>query len=368
MRVLANSPDLAPIGGVELCTEQVGVALAGRGHQVDVLFARDGSLRERYEQAGVTLHRVPNFDVDPRHVARDLRSFGPSIRYARRVRHDVLWLSRFEQIMWAQSVARSARVPIVCHLHHGPNYRLTKELSCGVRHFIAVSHFIRETWMARGITPDRITVIHNAVPTELYPPADRAELSAARQRLTIPDGAYVVAFLGRMVAEKGVDVLADAWRSLGLDAAEGRLLLVGRQQSDDPSYIRHLESSTDRATTQWLPMGLDALTAMHAADVVVVPSRWPEPFGRVVIEALSTARPVVASRVGGIPEILTGPLARFLVDPDDPALLRRQLAELRGWRDREPTLGHDCAKWVTGHFAFTSHVDAVERVLSAVAR
>ena len=52
----------------------------------------------------------------------------------------------------------------------------------------------------------------------------------------------------------------------------------------------------------------NVVTPLHASDVVVVPSVWREPFGRTVIEALATGRPVVASRVGGIPEILTGPL------------------------------------------------------------
>jgi glycosyltransferase involved in cell wall biosynthesis len=64
---------------------------------------------------------------------------------------------------------------------------------------------------------------------------------------------------------------------------------------------------------------------LHAADLIVAPSMLDEGFGRVVIEAMSTSRPVVASRVGAVPEILSGEMSRFLVDARDSVSLRERI-------------------------------------------
>jgi glycosyltransferase involved in cell wall biosynthesis len=104
----------------------------------------------------------------------------------------------------------------------------------------------------------------------------------------------------------------------------------------------------------------NVVTPAHASDVVVVPSVCQESFGRAVIEAMATGRPVVASRVGGIPEILTGPLERFLFEEDDPEALAEQLRALRNWREREPNLGGQCRAHVVEQFSLNHTVDGVE--------
>ena len=109
------------------------------------------------------------------------------------------------------------------------------------------------------------------------------------------------------------------------------------------------------------------LTPLHAADVVVVPSLWEEPFGRVVIEAMVTGRPVLASRSGGIPEILTGRFAGHLFEKGDATELAALLRGLIGWRDREPGLAVRCAAHVEEHFQLSDRVDGVEALLGQAA-
>jgi glycosyltransferase involved in cell wall biosynthesis len=115
-------------------------------------------------------------------------------------------------------------------------------------------------------------------------------------------------------------------------------------------------------------MRSDVVGPLHAADVVVVPSVYAEPFGRVVIEALSTGRPVIASSIGGIPEILTGDFARFLVPPGDAPALARKLGELLDWRTRDDGLAEACTDHVRQHFSKSSMVDAIEDRLANAAR
>ena len=103
---------------------------------------------------------------------------------------------------------------------------------------------------------------------------------------------------------------------------------------------------------------------LQAADLVVLPASWQEPFGRVVIEAMSAGLPVIASRVGGIPEILTGRFEPQLVPPDDAAALAAAIGRLADWRRTEPDLGAAGREHVQRHFHLTDTVDAVEATLA----
>jgi glycosyltransferase involved in cell wall biosynthesis len=116
-----------------------------------------------------------------------------------------------------------------------------------------------------------------------------------------------------------------------------------------------------------LPARSDVVGPLHAADVVVVPSVWAEPFGRVIVEAMATGRPALASRIGGITEILTGEFERFLVEPGDAGVVTLALESLVGWQKREPSLAENCRAHVRDHFSLDRVVDGVERSLTAAA-
>jgi glycosyltransferase involved in cell wall biosynthesis len=93
-----------------------------------------------------------------------------------------------------------------------------------------------------------------------------------------------------------------------------------------------------------------------------------EAFGRVVIEALSTGRPVVASRVGGIPEILLGSMSRFLVPVGDSAQLAEGLRGVLLWRQREPELGRAARALVEERFPYDAHIARLEQILLSARR
>jgi len=367
VRVGISADSLEPEGGVELSTLQVSRELAGRGHDIHLFHQFDGPLRAPYEAFGARLETVPSLYFEPRHAWRDLHRFVPAARSFAREHGDVIWLNRFEQIFWAQTVSRWAGSALVCHLRHGPNFHRVELLSHGVGRFIAVSEFVRDQWTATGLDGDRIDVVHNAVRFEDYPAGGLDERDAARAALGVPRDAYVVLYYGRLDPEKGVELLLDAWRRAELPA-NAHLLVVGDAVVHvEPGYAESLRHSVPAATSTWLPTQLDVVPALHAADVVVVPSQWDEPFGRVVIEAMSTGRPVVATRVGGIPEILSGSMAEFLVNRHDAAELGQQLVGLADWRLRRPGLGEECARVVRERFDFATLVDHVENTLRAAA-
>ena len=89
----------------------------------------------------------------------------------------------------------------------------------------------------------------------------------------------------------------------------------------------------------WLPRRDDVVSLLRASDVACVPSVWPEPLSRSIMEALACGVPVVATAVGGSPEILKDWMGSLLAAPDDPDDLARHLLEVLDWRERDPRSG-----------------------------
>jgi glycosyltransferase involved in cell wall biosynthesis len=274
-----------------------------------------------------------------------------------------LWLNRFEHIVWGQAVARSAGCALICHLHNLPMFRRLRQLSHGVAHFIAVSDFVRDAYVDGGVDPAKITTVHNAIPLTSYPFGGPDERTRARVQLNLPPDEPIVLCYGRMTAEKGVADLLTAWSILKKRGVKGTLVMVGPPPGPGEFAVRQGMKALDPRFYRTFPMTLDVVPFLHASDVVAFPSRLPETFGRVVVEGMSTGRPVVASRVGAVPEILTGPMAEFLVKPESPADWADRLESLLDWRTTRPSLGAECAEWVTERFPFGAHVDALERIL-----
>lgn len=369
LEVVTNALSLGADGGIERCTLEWSRALAARGHAVTVFHGQDGALRSAYESAGVALEGPFSFGFSPSRALRDLRAFLPAARRARLLAPDVLWLQRPEHLIWAQSVAAYARTPIVCHLHHLPNPRAA-DLARGVSHFIAVSDFMRDVWIRKGIDPARVTRVHNAVPEGTYPFADDSARRTARVRLGLPQHADLVLYYGRVVREKGVLTLLEAFHALRRRGREEAVLvLVGSPDPRaDPDLAPALARLDEVRDYRWYPAQDDVVPFLHAADVVVAPSWVEEAFCRVVLEGMATGRPVVASRIGGVPEILRGRFAEHLVEPRDAAELSDRLESLLGWRSHRPGLARECAHWARSEFDFSTHVTALERVLQRHSR
>ncbi|MCZ2829867.1 glycosyltransferase family 4 protein [Modestobacter sp. VKM Ac-2986] len=370
MRIVTQALSLERLGGIEVNTVEVARALVARGHEVHLLHGpsfglTDVDMTADYEAAGVTVHGPFPMATSLIGAPSALPSFLPAARLVARLQPDVLWLQRFEHIVWGQVVSRRANVPLVCHLHHMPNFgRAMPYLATGVTRFVAVSDFIRQQWADRGLDPARVDVVHNAVPPETYRPGQDAELAAARARFGLPAHSRTALYYGRLTADKGLDVALDAWELLGPGVSGATLVLAGDLDPvGDPELAARVRQLAANGTVTWLPTQRDVLPLLHAADVVLFPTKLPEAFGRVALEALMTGRPVLASDIGAVPEVLTGRLDRLLVPPGDARALAEQLRLLLDWRDTQPGFGAWCAAEAEAHFSFTAHLSAVESVL-----
>jgi len=186
---------------------------------------------------------------------------------------------------------------------------------------VAVSRPLAEGLVRLGVPRERVFHVPNGVDAALFFPQDRAE---ARRALDVPADARLVLFVGRLEPQKGIGELLSAFEGLRARVPRAMLALVGDGVSRDE--VRARTAAWGPSALQLGPLPHEQVAAwMAACDVLTLPS-WAEGTPNVVLEALASGRPVVASRVGGIPDVLRDDRAGLLVPPRDARALRDAIA------------------------------------------
>jgi glycosyltransferase involved in cell wall biosynthesis len=220
-------------------------------------------------------------------------------------------------------------VPVVVKLHGsdinvvaklpGPR-RLTAWALPQAASVVAVSRALADEVAALGVSRDRIAIVMNGVDGELFRPRDRA---AARAELGLPAGPLAL-YVGNLKPVKGVEQLPPAWAQVLREVPDATLVVVG-----DGELRGELEAAFAPLGDRVRRVGAQPLERipayMAACDVLVLPS-YHEGTPNVILEAFASGRRVVATAVGGIPDLITTPELGSLVPPRDAGALAVALA------------------------------------------
>jgi len=233
---------------------------------------------------------------------------------------------------------RLVRRPYVWYVHdlvHGATPFERAGARLGATRFLAVSRAVQRGLESLGCPAARISVVPNAVDVDRFHPS--VDGSAVRRELGIPPSALVVGAVGRILPLKALEVFIEAAASLRPLLGDAVFLIVGDVVTDRAHraealrYRDGLRELRERLglTRQVVFTGArrDLPAVMAALDLLVHPSR-EESFGRVVVEAMAAGKPVVASAVGGVPEIVEDGVTGYLVPPSDPAALAARICAL----------------------------------------
>jgi glycosyltransferase involved in cell wall biosynthesis len=266
-------------------------------------------------------------------------------------------------------LARMLDVPLVAYQRGGEwNSRVTRWFARGVNRFIANSIATRQSLDTLGVAPDRVTIVYPPVDLEVF--NLHGSTSNARKSLGLGPENPSFGMIGSLQPWKGQRVFLQA-AHLVLDRfPDARAIVIGGPPADGQEYadeLRALAAELGIAErvifTGFRP---DVAQLLSGLDVVVHASVEPEPFGRVIAEAMAMERPVVASAAGGPLEIIEDGRSGFLVPPGDPEILAARVVTLLSDPDLAKRIGYQGSREVVSRFSADSHAIRIQEVYDTV--
>lgn len=379
LRVLHIHERAGFYGGVEQILHDTAQGLMARGWpqgllhtdtqpQADYLaaFAQSGTgddLIASFAPDLLFLHKVE----DPARVA-DLAHRYPTVRMVHD--HDLVCLRRHKyfpltgricdrpagsacylNLCCVQRAARGSILPIALQGLSGVKAAIRAHRE--VRRLMVGSRWMERELVMNGLNPERVAIV---------PPIPAALADA---KPVTPSPEPEILFVGQVIRGKGVDLLLRALTQVPGDW-HATLVGTGNHLETCRALAGELNIAGRVTFAGWIPH--QALEPYYArAAVCVVPSRWPEPFGMVGVEAMARGRPVVAFAVGGIPDWLADGVGGVLAPEADTAALGAAIGSLLGDRERAVAMGNAGLERVRAEFQPANYLDRLMVIMREAA-
>ena len=334
-------------------------------YDVSVLSLSGGPGVRRLERTGVSVCVLDDMSDEEAiaAVAAHLAAVDADVVHNHMYRAEVVGT----QAAWALA-ASGRRRPFVVGTVHSSRIRseedrdLIRRLTPRMDHLVAVSRAIVRKLEDEGRVGAPISLIYNGVDLARY--SEQAACPTLLSEYQIPAGAPIVGVVARLEAEKGHPTLLEAWPAVLGAAPDARLLVVGEGSQRElleaqASSLGLLDGRSSSITFTGRRDDVPAVTA--ALDVAVLPS-YREAQGLSILEAMALSRPVVASAVGGIPEMIDDGRTGLLVPPHDPGALAAAIVKLIENPDLAARIGRAGHDLVHERFCVEQMVRAVETI------
>ncbi|WP_245900678.1 glycosyltransferase family 4 protein [Deinococcus yavapaiensis] len=344
---LPRDPDREPTSGVARAALEIARAQAAEGHEVELLSVGQTSWQAVWQGVKlIRLRHAPWAHIRLLGRSLDFSRHLPLVLYTRRKHFDVVHTH-------LQPYLRFIRTPLrVAHIHNdlldAPAAQLEGRIADVQRIeqdadlIVTVSHYLKGS-IGRHASSESVKTVHNggSYSRDIVEKA-RGNRDDARRSLKVTDENFVILYVGGFSANKGVLHLVNAFEQLALESDRVILALAGgaklwgqgeRPRESDDQYQDMVEQHLRPFSHQVRELGLvapkDLPSVYAAADVLVVPSVCQEGFGLVAAEGMSMGLPVIASRVGGLSEVVSD-RGGLLVPPADEHALLEALRTLLG--------------------------------------
>jgi glycosyltransferase involved in cell wall biosynthesis len=233
---------------------------------------------------------------------------------------------------------------------------------------IVLSDYVGGYVESKGrVSAGRITRVYYGLPADSAVPPD-AE-SRVRAELGVPPAAPLAVAVGRLTEQKGLFYLLEAMSLVHQRIPEARLFIVGDAQDGKDDYKHRLLQARRRLgledTVVFTGVREDVPAVMQAADVFVMASLW-EGFGLVFLEAMAAAKPVVATRVSAVPEVVDDGVTGLLVEPQNPKALADAMLSLLSDKERARSMGQAGLKRLHERFTEERMIDEIELLYAQI--
>lgn len=359
-RILQVASGLRCFSGTERHVLDLSTALSSRGHIVRLVCPGDCVLADMASERGLN-----TLSID----MRSTYQWSQLPKYIRAVagQYDIVHVHSPLDYVVPAVAARMRRVQGIVMTRHMPQpFRSrTKVFICQsllYDRIITASSFIRAMLIESGARAEQIEVVPYGLPAMAPDPLSAARL---RDELNIPRSAILIAAAGRISPDKGFDVLLKAVSELTHKGITLYCVIFGSGTMLEE--LRRLAERLRIGAIVRLPgFRRDVNLLWSAADIAVIPSVWQEPFGYVALEALMAGCAVIASRVGGLPEVVS-PESAILTEPGDARGIAAAIEFLISSPERRRALQAAAVRRAE-MFSLHANVAGVERVYEGVLR
>jgi glycosyltransferase involved in cell wall biosynthesis len=264
-----------------------------------------------------------------------------------------------------------AGVPVLWHVREilsmarPVRWALHQTLSFCADRVVCISAAVRDSLLKEAPQlASKSIVVYNAI--SIAASNGKADITL-REELGVPPGAPLVGMVGRITHWKGQEILAEAAGLVARTRPDVHFVAVGGYFADESHYLRDLESLIDR-------LGLNGrfhienyrtnvTDVYRALDIFVLPSKKPEPFGRVTVEAMTQGRAVIATNHGGTVELIQDGVTGMLVPPSDPKALAAAIDRLLEDRALGEKMGQAAAMYARENFSMPRYQDRMRDVI-----
>ena len=343
MRILQIGTSLTQWGGIERYIAYLQDGLSAVGHEVIVASPADFPL-SRHAGEHVQIRTFKKFD---------LRAVGACAKVIRSRKVEIVH-AHYSPDFWVAGLsARLGKAKVVLATRHiaepwkRPKAQIYMRL---FKHVIPVSDAVRDVLIHDGVPASRLTVALAGCPA-LRPTRDRAEIRASYGMQ-----GKVFGYFGRLDKEKGVDVAIQGAARAGAKLAifgKGAYETTLRQIADDYQGCTSFYGSVEEVDN-----------AMHAVDAVVIPSIWAEAFPFAGLEAMSLGKPILASRTGGLTQMMQDGVSGMFFEPGNPDALAGLMLDVLGDCESACRVGEAALRTHRERFTVSAMAERIEAVYS----
>jgi glycosyltransferase involved in cell wall biosynthesis len=386
--VLDHSPE---IGGAEASILTLSRNIDKSRFNITVILPSRGNFSRELEKTGIPFHIIYlPLELIRLKRGKALRSFLFIMAYSlyihfffiklciylKKQKFDLILTNTVKAHLYGSVAAYLCGIPVIWRFHDllSPgdfSPTLIKVITLFGKLFpkkiLAVSKTTEDYLVKNGIKKNKIEVVFSGIDQEL---CDSKDFIDIRHELRIGDGVKLVGCIGRLIPQKGQKIFILAIPEVIRRYPETLFLIVGDAFLMEEGYKKELfeiiMENRIGSHIKFTGFRTDIKDLIKSLDIVVFPSIALESFGLSLLEAMSLGRPVIASKVGGVCEIVEDGINGILIEPDRPEQISDRVIYLLSHQDVSEEIGENARRTVIAKFSLKTYVTAMEKVLREV--
>jgi len=375
------------IGGVETHLVFMMPELVKMGHQVSLLTGSADGSPDEFDFKGAKVFRTQYYDLNwlfksgfqevddnvPDITFNFLDKVKPDVIHA----HNMHYFSRYHTRI-LEYYAAEHNIPMVLTAHNTWTDKLFLDLTCQVAwdRIIAISDYIKRELMGVGIAEEKIAMIHHGIDAGKFKPG-KVNKKIFKLHKQLKNKGPIIFHPARMGLAKGCDITIQAFKlvkqkypdALLLMSGSGNIIDWGLSQNKDIAFFMALIKQlglSDDVYINTFSIDKEMPDLYRLADVIVYPSSVEEPFGLTMLEAMATAKPIIVTNSGGMPEIIKSDVNGYVVPKRDHIALAEKIIKLLDSEKLCNKLGSTGRKEVEGMYTKRIYAENVFKVYQEV--